>query len=304
MKRFLAVAAAVAMIVVAIAIRSGIDNGGGGGTVSTPSRPRIACAPELETWCRSLTNVELHIEDASVTARAVASGSAQLDGWVTFDPWPEMVNELAGHAATHGTAHLAETPLVIAMVAERSAALAPRCGGTVNWKCLGDAIGKQWIEVGGKAEWGTVKAGFPPISSALGVVMLANAASGYFGRVDFATNDFDTDFALWRSKVTETPATFADFILKFPAAFSAVGTTQVEVTRGVASRPVATIVPSPSAAVTVSLTAIGDHDLPSRLVDQLTKALRTDGWGQPTSPTLKHDLPEVGVLLALSGLTG
>ena len=38
-------------------------------------------------------------------------------------------------------------------------ALVGGCGGVITWRCLVDAIGKQWIDVGGHVEWGTVKVG-------------------------------------------------------------------------------------------------------------------------------------------------
>jgi hypothetical protein len=195
---------------------------------------------------------------------------------------------------------LAASQMQIAMVRERADALAPTCGGTVNWKCLGDAIGKQWKDVGGQEVWGLVKAGIPPTSSALGLLTLGNAASGYFGHADFATNDFDSDFAIWRANVTTTPVAFSEFILKFPAAFSAVGATDREIVAGKGNREVSTITPNPSASATVVLASVDSTRAAGRAND-LTKLLRDSGWGAvPTS----SGLPNAGVLLALSGLTG
>ena len=90
------------------------------------------------------------------------------------------------------------TDLVIAMAQDRAQRLAPTCGGTVNWKCLGDAIGQSWTAVGGEAIWGTVKAGIPPLSTALGVLLLGHAASGYFNTASFATNDFNDAFLVYK----------------------------------------------------------------------------------------------------------
>jgi hypothetical protein len=298
MRRFLAITASVVMICVAIVIRSSIDSGGSGTTPS--SGPiTIACVTELATECEALSNVTVRVEDASVTAKAIAAGTAHVDGWVTFDPWPEIVNQLAQRIATGDGARLAATQLVIAMAQERADALAPTCGGTVNWRCVGDAIGKQWTDVGGQSTWGAVKAGIPPTSSALGLLMLGNAASGYFGHTDFATNDFDDGFTVWRSKVAATPASFSQFILTFPAQFSAVGATELEVSKGKGVRLVASIGPTPSASAIVLLASVDSTRAAGKASD-LTKLLRDSGWG-PAPPS--SGLPNPGVLLALSGLT-
>jgi hypothetical protein len=297
-KRFLSIAGAVVMVCLAIVIRSGIDSGGSGAKAS--SGPiTIACVTELQKECQRLGNVTVRVEDAAITAKAIAAGTAHIDGWVTFDPWPAITNQLAQRGATGDSARVAGSQLVIGMVQERADAFAPACGGSVNWRCLGDAIGRQWTEVGGRPEWGAVKAGLPPASSGLGLLLLGNAASGFFGKTDFATNDFDDAFTIWRSKVTATPASFSEFILKFPAAFSAVGTTHVELASGIGARPVAQIVPSPSAVATVVVTSV-DSTRALGLSDRLAKLLSDNGWGQAL-PQPKG-LPDAGVLLALSGL--
>ena len=300
MKRFFAITASVVMIIVAIIIRSGIDNGGSsGGSSSGPVT--IACVTELQDECHALKNVTVRVEDAATTARAIADGSAHIDGWVTFDPWPEIANQLAGRNVTGDSARVAASQLVIAMARERAAALAPACGGTVNWHCLGDAINKQWTDVGGQADWGTVKAGLPPATTGAGLLLLGNAASGYFGRTDFATNDFDDGFTAWRSKVTSAPETFADFIVKFPAGFSAVGTTSVELAGGKGTRAVEQIVPMPSGSA-VAMIASVDSKRALNLNNDLAKLLHDSGWAGAVPQA--NGLPDAGVLLALSGLTG
>ena len=302
MRRFVAITASVVMVCVAIVIRSNIDNSGSGKT-PTPAGPiTIACVTELATECNALSGVSVRIEDASITARAIAKGNSGISGWVTFDPWPAIVDELARATVTGETKRLGASPMQIAMVHERADALAPTCGGAVTWKCLGLTIGKQWSEVGGRPEWGAVKAGIPPTSSALGLLTLGNAASGYFGRTDFATNDFDSDFTIWRANVTATPATFSEFILKFPAAFSAVGATDREVVAGKGSRDVTAITPSPSGFAVVVLAQVSDNRA-LRSAGDLTSLLQQDGWQAPPSRTAEG-LPTPGVLLALSGLAG
>src|SRR5688572_5520005 len=123
----------------AILIRTNIDDDSGGGSSSGPRT--IVCVTELEAQCKTLTNVTVRVEDAATTAKAIAAGDAEIDGWVTFDPWPEIANVLARKEVTGETKRIVASPLVIAMVGERAAAGGPACGGTVTWKCLGNAIG-------------------------------------------------------------------------------------------------------------------------------------------------------------------
>src|SRR5947209_6453954 len=233
------------MIALAVVTRSAIDGGKSNGGAPASSGPvTLVCLRELESVCTALSrpNVTVRVEDASITARALAKGDTSITAWVTLDPWPAMVNQLAHREVTTASTPVAATDLVIAMVQERADRLAPKGGGTVGWHCLGDAIGHPWTDVGGQPEWGTVKAGIPPVSSAAGLLLLGNAASGYFGSTTFATNDFDDAFLVWKGNVVRQPSSFTTFIQQFPAAFSAVGSTRAEVTAQAGSRPVVTIV--------------------------------------------------------------
>jgi len=298
-KRLLAVIGAIVMIVAAIVIRSALE--GTQETRQSGKRTTIACIAELESACRSLTNVDVRIEDAVVTAKTLANGTANIDGWVTFEPWPDMVNLLADRQIAGVGTRLARTDLVIAMAQDREQALAPTCGGSVNWKCLGDAIGNNWSTVGGDATWGAVKAGIPPLTTAQGVLLLGEAASGYFNTASFATNDFDDAFLVWKSRVTANAATFTQFIQQFPAKFAAVGTTRVEALES-GSKPVATIDPSPAAMAIVTVAPVNGARLPD-VAGQLKNRLRDGGWSTQDFGGLTG-LPGAGVLLALSGLTG
>jgi hypothetical protein len=299
--RLLAVATAVVMVIVAVAIRAHLNSGSATSTPSASGPVTIACVTELEAQCKQLRNVTVRVEDASVTAKAIAGGTAGIDGWVTFEPWPEIANQLALRNVTGASARVASSPLLIAMVQERADALARTsdCGGTVTWKCLGDAIGKQWTDVGGKPEWGVVKGGVPATASGLGLLVLGNAASDYFGRTDFATNDFDDSFTVWRSSVTSTPAEFNDFILQFPALYSAVGTTE-QIAAGKGTRPVAEITPRVPGSATVVVAAVGNTRAQA-LSNDLSRLLKATGW-RDAAPPSANGLPNAGVLLALSGL--
>jgi hypothetical protein len=298
-KRFVAITTSVVMICIAIVIRSNVIDDSG--SPSTPSGPlTIACVTELEAQCRALSNVTVRVEDASVTARALAAGTAGIDGWVTFDPWPEITDLLAQRDAVGDSIRIVRSPLTIATVQEREVAF-----GCRSWRCIGDASGQPWTDHGGRPEWGTVKVGLPPSTSGTGLLLFGNAVSGFFGRADIATNDFtvDPDFPVWRAKLSSafTPAPFTRFLQQFPAAFSFVGVTDAE--RSTAVRAgVGALVPDPAAFAVVVLAPVNGGRV-SGLTGDLRKKLAAVGWSidavdQPSG------LPNAGVLLALSGLAG
>lgn len=298
MKRFLALVAAVVMIGGAIVIRSNIDDDDSGGSSSGPVT--IACVTELAAQCKALANVEVRVEDAAITAKAIADGKSDIDGWVTFAPWPEIVDLLARRDAISDGTRIARSQLVIATVEERQAVL-----NCTTWRCLGDAIGQPWTSFGGKQEWGAVKIGLPPLASGAGLLMFGNAVSGFVGRADIATNDLDADpeYPVWRANVTtsETSAPLRTFVQQFPAAFSFVGATEAE--RNAVTRDgVGTLVPIPTASAVVVIAPVNGGRV-SGLTSDLQRQLRETGWSTDglEAPT---GLPDAGVLLALSGLTG
>lgn len=301
MKQLGAVVAAVLMILVALAIRERLDDNGsdGGDTASGPVR--VVCITELTEACSSLKDVEVTIEDASLTAKKIVAGTADIDAWVTFDPWPAMTNVLANRDVADTAARVVRSDLVTAMVKDRAEQFAPTCGGTVNWRCLGDAIGKQWAEVGGDVAWGEVKAGIPRLTTASGTILLGGAAVDYFGRTDFATNDFDDAFRVWKAKVTKTAASFSTFLQQFPAAFSAVGAIDAQADPAARAAEVTKFGTSSRAAAVVVIGSVEGRKT-GNVAKQLKPLLEARGWssGGVSDPT---GLPDPGVLLALSGLT-
>ena len=301
MTRALAVIAAIAMVGLSLFVRSRIDDdssGGGSGSANVV----LACVPELADACGKLAsgNVEIRIADAGATAKALDG----IDGWVTFDPWPAIAG------LTASPVRVASSPLVIAAVAERARVLATQCGGTIGWKCLGDNIGVPWSTIGGQVQWGDVKVGVPKRSTASGLLIVGNAASGYFGRADIATNDFDADdgFGPWYAKLKRAEQSsdpFLPFIQQFPARFSAVGVIDAKERAGVGSRTadVEVIRPTPEASavvVVVPVSASGER----RIRDvarsgALRDELAAEGWTVDGVPATSG-LPEFGVLTALS----
>src|SRR6476619_4202607 len=192
------------MIVGAVLIRSRVDDDDNK-PQAVSAKPHatgpltVVCVTELAAACSAIKTehpeVETRVEDAATTAKALARGDEGIDGWLTFEPWPDIANEIARDHVFDTATPLASSPLVIAMARQRQNVLASNCpDGVVDWKCLGDKVGKPWTSLtGGVPSWGNITVGNPSLSSATGLLLLGNAVSGYFGKTDIATNDFDND---------------------------------------------------------------------------------------------------------------
>jgi hypothetical protein len=324
-RRALALLAAASMIVAAIFIRSRIDEDTthvvSGSSNAPPTGPiTIACVTELAYACDAIKQehpgIRTRVEDAASTAQALAERTAGVDGWLTLEPWPDIVNDLAQNSIFQSETSIASSPLVIAMVRQRANVLASNCpDGVVGWKCLGDRVGKPWTDLtGGVPAWGNVTVGNPPLTSATGLLLFGNAATGYFGRTDIATNDFDDpSFMAWRAKMKTTFMSadpFQEFVTQLPAKFSAVGVTSAEEKANVGSKAdqVMVINPNPQASAVVTLAPVGSGsraDQVSRLANStsLHDTLKFEGWNVGDIPK-DTGLPDHGVLLALSGLSG
>src|SRR4051794_41079019 len=179
------------MIVAAVLIRSRIDDDSTEVVSARPDVPAqptgpitVACVTELADACNSIKkehpDLVTRVEDAATTAQALATRSAAVDGWLTLEPWPDITNDLAQEPIFQSETSLASSPLVVAMVKQRANVLASNCpNGVVDWKCLGNNVGRHWSDLtGGIPAWGNVTVGNPPLTSATGLLLLGNAATG------------------------------------------------------------------------------------------------------------------------------
>ena len=312
--RILALVAAVAMVLVALAVRDRMDE-----DEATGGQPlRLVCATELEDVCRELAEAEAEVdvvvEDAGVTLDRLRDGPGTgVDGWLTPGPFPQMVQELrrlAGRPAvfTEVSDPLARTRLGLAAWSERSRRLT--CPGEVGWRCIGDAAGRPWSEVGGEPVWGPVKTALPdPGRTATGLLSLGAATAGFFGRTDIASVDLDDDdqFGVWfdRLRRANQSTDLGRMLAIGPAAVDFVaGLEQATVPSLAASArkdQVAVIYPSPVANADVVLGTAGTGR-GKRLVELVTRAslgedLVRAGWKAPSSAA--SGLPSAGLLSVL-----
>lgn len=305
MKRALALVGAVLMVVIALVVRRQIDEETAGRGLT------IACIPELEVFCSELAGAEVVVQDPAATMAELREVDPAIDGWVTFEPWPAIVEASVRRAVTSPPVRIAATPLVITMATDRADALAPSCaGGVVGWRCLVDAVDQPWEAVGGQAGWGAVKVAVPERTSAIGTLVTGAAVSGYVGRADYATNDLDLDeaFTGWFAKLRGSARpgdSFREFVQRFPAAFSAASATGVQAATGLGARAgqITVVAPDPPVQMIAVLAPVGDQAADAADLarsDRLRDAFTEAGWHSAPAPDEPSGLPDPGVLLALS----
>ena len=323
MRRLFALVAAAAMVAGSIAIRSRLERDD-----EEQANPlRMVCAAELERACDALrrTSSQVTVERAVVTADRLGRSTADdpgVDGWLVPAPWPQIVDgrrRQAGQAPMFGdvSAPLARSPLVLVVRKTLADTLAPRCGGTVGWKCLGDA-----------AAAGQAKPGHPdPSADVVGALVVGQATAAFFGRADDLSN-FDLDdaeFARWFQALERATPPLAsggsplnEMLGTNFAAYDSVGTIEAEAAPVLASSApavrdrVTLLYPSPMATADVVLAGAGGETA-RRLrevagSDSVRRALADSGWrvegvGRPRSdgPPLPstNGLPSPGFLDAV-----
>jgi hypothetical protein len=214
---------------------------------------------------------------------------------------------------------LARSPLVLVGFSERLEALEAVCAGEVTWRCLGERAGEPWIDLGlGDAGSAVLRPGhLDPTVSAMGLLVLGQAVSSFFGRTDLNRNDLDSeDFAAWFSRLESAIPEFkprsgslvTDMLTLGPASYDVVGTTEAEASTLLDAaaggpRPIEIVASEPAATADVVLVAFDGSvdDALGRLGDPLRAALEDSGWGVEDDASLPEDagLPSAGFLVAL-----
>ena len=282
MSRLLALVGAVAMIVAAVVVRGAIADdadGGSGGSGDGGSDRVVVCALELRAVCPDGAIVE----DVAVTADRLATSGAEAPGsWLTFDPWPAMVDVVRAQSGLEpmfdaDVAPLAASALVI---------VGPEDLGDCDWRCV--------VESG-------LRFGTRPLHGGLGLLHLSVLLGGIFGTPSYATNDID---AFARSRIAqlvaevETSTGPVRQLLQSRAFFDVAFTHEAEAKAALAeadpsrSTGLALIYPLPVAFAVV----VGTGDV--TLLDEAADALLEAGWREPEP----SGLPSAGVLTALRGL--
>lgn len=333
MKRLLAVLGAVAMIGGAVLVRGLLtDDGGGGsggGAGGGDGDTHLVCATELEAACEALAaeddSVTFEVEEAGetadrLTAPEFAPAESEIDGWLTLNPWPALVElrrNLNQDPSVLGEPSdvLATTRLAVLGPADRVEQLRAECGAgeSVSWRCLGEIADDSWANHGGEASQGNVEVGHDdPTVSATGLLVLGQATAAYFDRTDFARNDFDLDsgFRNWLDQLESADPGLplaiqalpvVEQLERFPtASWDAVGSLDPAATAAAdrADDAFTVLYPAPMIVAEAVLAPIRGHEVDLD-DDDLTAALEAAGWAPGPAPQEAETSPNAGVFEAL-----
>jgi hypothetical protein len=326
MKRLAAIVLAVGMVVGAVFLRQRIDGDSGGGGSTGPFALR--CATELAQVCTALAtdrdDIEVTTEDPGTTADTLSALGPDedpgFDAWLVDGPWPGIVADNRSFAGLDdpvldtSSAVLARSPALIVSQRARRAELEATCGGTINWKCIGEQAAT------------TERVGLPSPERGDGLAVLAEATASWFGTTDYSSGDFeDPGFTGWFDRLTElstrTPLGRQTPLARALAAsgtFSVVGALEAQSAQLLRGHDdYVTTYPEPMVTADVVLAPAAGVDVGDALVrldaDLLATRLAAEGWrvegrdtiaGVDTAQRLPEtsNMPEPGVLQTLRGL--
>ena len=159
---------------------------------------------------RSISTFGSRTPATTLDALAALDDPSEAPIWITMAPFPAMVDDLRAGARRDplGTDQttIASSPITLVVLADRASALTTACSDPLDWTCVGEAAGNAWEEIGGDPSWGLVRPAFAPIDSAIGLLGVADAVSGYFGASPIQVDD--PGFVSWaRPLARAVPAT-------------------------------------------------------------------------------------------------
>lgn len=288
MKQVLAVAVAALLVAVAIVVRGALDDGDdgpGGDGDDDGDALVVACVPELRSACEAL-DADVRIEAPSATIAA----AAEVDAWVTFDPWPEIAAAAEGRAVFGDDVEAVASSALVLVT--RTAALPAGCGPEPDWLCVAEATGSRAPTL-------------PSPDSAFGALAFGFAAHGW-NAVErpgepFARNEFELpEFDAWRRTLRFSSNPVTDMIQLAPAGPVATATTRATFdTVVLTSREAEELDATPTAAAaTAAVVVVGPEAERVAGDGALQDGLVALGWRlDPDAATT--GLPNAGVLFAL-----
>lgn len=292
-KRIAAAAATVALILGAWFVRDRVieDSSDENGHDAGATPPELVCVTELADICRSVAgDLPVKVAQAGDTLDEFAALDRPESLWLTFDPFPAMVNELrtarAAEAISFIATDVASSPISIVARPDSTDELVAACGDPLNLTC----VGRQT----------QLKPTFAATSSGIGIISIAAAVGSFSNNtVDFN----DLDLLTWARSFRRSSSQVA------LSGGTAVQTIQTRSTFSVAIGAEAELAPArrdafdvlyadPMVRADVTLMVPGDTDAPGGLIQALTEALLANGW-DPALPTEPTGLPVPGTILAI-----
>ncbi len=297
-QRVLAVLGAIGLVLAAIAVRNVIDDDSNDDPSSADGETNVVCA--VEPACLQLTGRAVSpARPQSVLSDLEAGNPDELDVWVTTSSWLEVLQARAPEVIAE-VRSLATSPVIVAALPRYAPAIESLCAGERLMGCLGAASRTSCAELGQSGVQGVLSVGLTDPERDLGLPVLAAAAAGYFGDLEFASNDFVDDgfrSALGNlTKLTTGDATVRVMVTA-SGTYTAVGSILAPARAEAGQRDIVELAPEPPITATVvAIRLTGDTAYPD--LRPVTDALLEEGWDavaeDPPPPTLKP-----GVMAAL-----
>ena len=327
-RRIGAVVVAVALIAGALLLRGtvlGDDEADEppGPTTSTTAEATAAgeliCVNELADVCAAVRaeypDVRVSVEAAGVTLDAVARlpDDAPRPLWLTIQPFPAMLDALRTGGRLEPFAAAPEavgaSRLAIASSAQRATDLTTGCIDQPLWRCIGEHAGNDWSTLAPDAAAGDIR---PAIGAAnreaVALASFAAAVSGYFGRPDIRSSDWQNDpaFTPWVSRLlgavdssTLSAGTPLATMAIRPSALDIAATTDAE-RAALGGDRFTPNYPEPSMWVEAVVAVPEGTAVPDDLTTALAAGLAAAGWEAPGAAT--QPLPGATTMLALRSL--
>ena len=325
--RIVAVICVIGLLIGAFAWRERSDESGGSGSETL----RLVCVSEAASACEALAKQSKNrltttVEPAATTASALsADTSTDIDGWIAPPAWIEMVRSARqrasiGEGLREPSRSVARSPVVLVVDRARAGVMRSNCKGDIDWKCLGDVMGKgRWDALpGGRTEWGQTNFGWSdPATSATGLATLAGMTAGYFGRSDVDAFDLDdTAYSQWITATTRSIARgssnpLTTMLTSGPATFNGVVTTESAAAPLLATAARAsefeTVYLNPRTTLDLSYAAVGKSGRLSGFVEGSQDEFADASWrlpGKATTDALRNDagMPESDGLLSAGAM--
>jgi hypothetical protein len=276
-KRIGAVVVALGLIAVAIVVRDRIDSDDGsaaGGDVL------LVCAAELVDMCRDVTDTlddgQVRVVESSegATLETLSSANAEPALWLTYAPYPQMLNELRAGVGlepiTFTATSIATSPIAAIVRNVVADDVAERCGDPIELGCLGAETDLQ-----------------PAVSSADSGIGLLSIGAAMLGRSSGAIDPADIELTTWARGLQRSTARWG---LGDRSAVGAMQTlTPMRVAIGAEAELVAAqrdnfrvIYAEPMVRARVVLVRPDGAAVPDGLAGALTEALLAAGWEADT----------------------
>jgi hypothetical protein len=254
----------------------------------------LVCVSELRDVCRDVADrlggdTAVRIADAGDTLDELASTEGAAPMWLTFHPFPQMVDEMRRAGGREPIARtdsaIAGSPLAAVVLADSTEALAEACGDPVDLPCLADQR--------------ALSPTFAPIDTGIGTLGVAAAVAAFGdGNVDLSSLELLT----WARRLEGAgfPAlsggTAVQTIQTRPSFAVAIG---AEAELANARRDAFDVLyAEPMTSADVVLMVPDGADPPDGLASMLGEALQSNGWRAPDQ-SATSGLPAPGVIVAI-----